>query len=259
MINNNKISLVIPTRNEERNISRVLDLIPEFVDEIIVVDGNSTDNTIEFARTHPRNPAIKVQRSKGKGAALSLGFQHASGDHIFIIDADGSMDPAEVHVMSLTLDLGSDVVKGSRYLPGGGSSDLTPFRSFGNKFLTKWANLLFHGSWTDLAYGYIGFKRDALHYLELEYLDTKVPGALSRRGISYGQGFEIETLMCCRSLRRGLKVTEVPSWEGSRWEGDSNLVAIPDGIRALISLILERSRSKRVLTFEDQDFNCNEA
>jgi hypothetical protein len=131
-------------------------------------------------------------------------------------------------------------VKGSRYLNGGGSSDLTMFRSFGNKVLTKIANNFFHQEWTDLAYGYAAFDRKLLSSLALTNYDAL--GSLFSHK-AYGQGFEIETLMFCRAARRGIKLVEVPAYENDRIAGASNLRAIRDGVRVLIALFVERARS----------------
>lgn len=246
-------SLIIPAKNERENLAVLLDGIPRFVDEVLVVVGDSSDGTAEFAETHPAVDRVIRQRSKGKGAAMSRGLKESTSELIFFVDADGSMELEELESFAEALCNGGDLVKGSRFLPGGGSDDITPFRSLGNKALTTLANFLFEVSWTDLAYGYIGFRREALAELEVSHIDNKVPGKIALRRLSYGQGFEIETLLLCRASRRGLKIIEIPSWEKSRRYGSSNLNAISDGFRALAALLLERARSKR---FKDEvEFN----
>lgn len=233
--------------NEAENLKLLIPLIPSFIDEVIVVDGNSKDETPQVAQDSDRINLFVSQKRKGKGAALSRGFLRSSGDFVFMIDADGSMDPNELNVFAEALEQGAHLVKGSRYIGRGGSSDITVFRSTGNLGLTWIANLLYRRKWTDLAYGYAGFERKALTALEISYLDTKVAGLFSHRRMSYGQGFEIETLMFCRAVRRGMRVVEVPSWENERINGSSNLRAISDGTRALTALIVERLRSRREL------------
>lgn len=240
------VSVIIPARNEGLNLPRILDSLPESIDEVIVIDGNSTDETVAVAEAHDRTSSVFVQRSKGKGAALSLGLRVATHEYVVMIDADGSMDVDEISSFVAALDAGADVVRGSRYLPSGGSEDLTAFRSFGNKLLTGLANTLFEVKWTDLAYGYAAFRRSALEQMDVFYYDSKVGGLPFSRGMSYGQGFEIESLIFCRSARRGLTVVEIPSIEASRWNGASNLKAIPDGFRALSAILIERARSRRI-------------
>jgi glycosyltransferase involved in cell wall biosynthesis len=247
MWNSNKCTLIIPTMNEAENLKLLIPQIPAFIDEVIVVDGNSTDDTVKVAESSNRVDLLVSQRRKGKGAALSRGFLNSTGDFVFMIDADGSMDPGELSIFAKALEDGAHLVKGSRYIDQGGSSDITVFRSTGNLGLTWLANTLYRRKWTDLAYGYAGFERNALTALEISYLDTKVAGPFSHRRMSYGQGFEIETLMFCRAVRRGMRVEEVPSWENERINGSSNLRAISDGTRALSALIVERIRSKREL------------
>jgi glycosyltransferase involved in cell wall biosynthesis len=239
MLHGKSVSVIIPARNEGAHLDVVISRIPTWVDEILVIDGNSTDGTLVIAKSNPRVNFAAAQRSNGKGAALSVGFSKAKMDLVAIIDADGSMDPSELETF-VRIAQQYDVVKGSRYLKNGGSTDLTWVRSMGNRALTKFANFLFDQNWSDMAYGYAIFKRDILENLALTNYDAQ--GSIFSHK-AYGQGFEIETLMFTRAARRGLKIAEVPSFEHDRIAGSSNLRAIRDGVRVLICLFVERARS----------------
>lgn len=245
MYQSKTVSLVIPAKNEARNLPNILAHIPDFVDEVLLIDGNSSDATVEVAKSNSRISKIVTQKNRGKGGALSRGFLESSGEIVIMIDADGSMDLSELGRFAEAVASGKLIVKGSRYVAGGGSDDITKFRSLGNLFLTHLANAFFQTKWTDLAYGYAAFDRRAINMLEISYFDSKVPGFWSHRQMTYGQGFEIETLLFCRAARRGITVTEIASWERNRVFGSSNLRAISDGTRALIAIIVERTRSRR--------------
>lgn len=239
MFQNYSVSLIVPTRNEGDNLRIIIDKIPGYVDEVIVVDGNSSDDTVEIAKASQRISKVILQSSNGKGAALSAGFSEAQCDLVAIIDADGSMDPLELERFLKEFPE-HQIVKGSRYLENGGSEDLTLIRSTGNRILTKFANLLFDQKWTDLAYGYAVFEKSALKELALTNYDQL--GSFGRHK-TYGQGFEIETLMFTRAAKRGYSVKEVASFEYNRISGTSNLNAFRDGVRVFISLLVEKLRS----------------
>src|ERR1700754_373188 len=162
---NPRVSVVVPTRNEARNLEIVLPAIAAVrpsVHEIIVVDGHSTDDTVETA--HRLLPWVKVitQTRKGKGNALACGFAAATGDVIVMLDADGSADPAEIDAFVSALVLGADFAKGSRFCAGGGSSDITRLRQLGNRFLNGLVNVLIGSRFSDLCYGYNAFWRRCL-------------------------------------------------------------------------------------------------
>ncbi len=241
MHNNSSVSLIIPAMNESATLTSIIDSVPEYVDEIIVIDGRSKDNTFEIASNHPRVNKVLRQRSRGKGAALSLGFAVATCDLVAIIDADGSMDPAELKDF-LNMFPQAEIVKGSRSKKlGGTSADLTVFRDLGNRALTKLCNFWFKENWTDLAYGYAVVDRKALGKLGLSSYD-EMGSVFGHK--SYGQGFEIEALIFCRSSKWGFRVLEVASAEHRRISGSSNLRAIRDGFRVLSAIIIEKNRSK---------------
>lgn len=241
MHNNYSVSLIIPAMNESATLTSIIDSVPTYVDEIIVIDGRSKDNTFEIASNHPRVNKVLRQRSRGKGAALSLGFAMATCDLVAIIDADGSMDPAELKDF-LNMFPQAEIVKGSRSKKmGGTSADLTIFRDLGNRVLTKLCNFWFKENWTDLAYGYAVVDRKALGKLGLSSYD-EMGSVFGHK--SYGQGFEIEALIFCRSSKWGFRVLEVASAEHRRISGSSNLRAVRDGFRVLSAIIIEKNRSK---------------
>jgi len=212
-------SVIIPTFNEAKNIGWVLRRLPP-VDEVIVVDRCSPDRTGDVARAlHGRVRVIEEPR-RGKGIALRTGFAAAAGDVVVMIDADGSMDPAEIPLYVDGISRGYDFVKGSRFMAGGGSDDITPTRTLGNRALMGAANLLFMSRFTDLCYGFMAFQRDALPDLALT-----------------GTGFEIETEIVVNAIKANLRILEVPTRERERRSGGSNLRAIRDGQRVL-SIIL---------------------
>lgn len=215
------ISLVVPAKNEELNLPFVFSKIPTWVDEVILVDGNSTDNTISVARSLLPDVKIVGQTRRGKGAALRSGFEASQGDIIVMIDADGSMDPGEIPAFVGALLSGADFVKGSRFVQGGGTDDMEWYRRLGNWGFVKLVTWRFGGNYSDLCYGYNAFWRDALSRMSLEKDD----------------GFEIETSMNVQALQAGLSIHEVPSKEAARIHGVSNLRTFPDGWRVLMTIL----------------------
>lgn len=227
------ISVVIPALNEERNLPHVLPRIPEWIHEVILVDGHSTDRTVEVARELRPEIRIVAQRGRGKGAALCDGFAAATGEIIVMLDADGSMDPAEIPVFVGALLAGADFAKGSRFLGDGGTADMPLHRKLGNWGLVGVVRCLFGGRYTDLCYGYNAFWTRVLPELDPDRV-----------------GFEIETMLNTRALRAGLRIVEVPSFEAKRIYGEGNLKAIPDGLRILATIMRERFGGDRESTGE---------
>jgi glycosyltransferase involved in cell wall biosynthesis len=239
-----RVSVVVPTRNEARNLEIVLPAIAALrpaVHEIIIVDGNSTDGTVETARRVVPGVKVITQTRTGKGNALACGFAAATGDVIVMFDADGSADAAEIPAFVEALVAGADFAKGSRFVKGGGSDDITPLRRAGNAGLNGVANALFGTAYTDLCYGYNAFWADLLPVLDLPDIALPRPA----QGMLWGDGFEIETVLNCRVAAAGMKITEVPSLEKERIFGETNLRTFADGSRVLRTLAAEFRRAAR--------------
>jgi glycosyltransferase involved in cell wall biosynthesis len=217
------ISVVIPAMNEARNLSHVFRGIPDWVDEVVLVDGQSTDDTVAVARD--LNPSVKIvtQRGRGKGDALQAGFEACEGEIIVMMDADGSTDGAEIPRFVAALMAGADFAKGSRFISGGASDDITFSRRLGNRILATLVNRLFGTRYTDLCYGY-----NALWATHLSKLDLDCAG------------FEVETVMNVRAAKAGLFIQEIPSHEHSRLHGESKLHIVRDGLRIARFVIRER-------------------
>src|SRR5215469_1556786 len=229
------VSVVIPALNEERNIPHVLARITQDAHQVILVDGNSVDRTVEVARRVRPDVCVVNQTRNGKGNALACGFEAATGDVIAMVDADGSADPGELPRFVAALLSGADFAKGTRFLAGGGSSDITRLRRLGNHCLTGMFNLAYRRRYSDLCYGYNVFWRSCLPVLRLDAATPRPPDGAKL----WGDGFEIETLIHVRVALAGLRVAEVPSYEYPRLHGVSNLNATRDGMRVIRTMAAE--------------------
>jgi glycosyltransferase involved in cell wall biosynthesis len=218
-----RVSFVVPTLNEAKNLPWLLPRIPDWAHEVIIVDGRSTDDTVSVARRLREDVKVVMEPRRGKGAALQAGFAAATGDIIVMLDADGSMLPEEAILFVGALMAGADMAKGSRFLQGAGTDDMSLFRMLGNWGLTLMVRLLYGGFFSDLCYGYMAFWTRHVATLKCDC-----------------DGFEIETLINVRALKNRLKIVEVASFEAPRISGESNLRALPDGWRVVKTILRER-------------------
>ncbi|MFZ5645019.1 MAG: glycosyltransferase family 2 protein [Bacillota bacterium] len=216
-----KITILLCTLNEEKNLPHVLPRLPSFAHEVLIVDGHSTDNTVKLAKKLLPKACVIFQPGRGKGDALRYGIKKAKGDIIVMLDADGSMAPEEIPRFITPLLDGCDFVKGSRFLSGGGTVDMSRHRVFGNWVFTTLTNVFYRSNYTDLCYGYNAFYKEKF----LKNIDIE------------GNGFEIETEMNIKAWKSKLKVAEVPSFEDRRIHGEGNLRSFGDGKRILITIL----------------------
>jgi glycosyltransferase involved in cell wall biosynthesis len=223
------ISVIIPTLNEAGNLAYVLNTIPQWVDEVIIVDGRSLDDTERVAKVLRPDARIVMQMSRGKGAALRAGLDAAKGEILIVMDADGSMDGSEIEAFREALGSGAEYVKGSRFRPGGGSVDITRLRRVGDWGICMLVRILFGARYTDGTYGFKAVRSDCMRFLQI---DT--------------DGFEVELLLDIRAHRAGLRTVEVPCFEAHRIHGSSNLNAFSDGLRCLRVIMRERLRRYHV-------------
>jgi glycosyltransferase involved in cell wall biosynthesis len=218
-----RVSIIICTFNEADNLPHVLLKIPDWVDEVILVDGHSTDNTVEAAKK--LRPDIKVfyEPEKGKDIALRYGVERANGDIIITLDADGSTDPQEIPKFIEPLLEGYDFAKGSRFKKEK-PLKMPWLRRFGNWILVTEANVLFGTKFTDLCSGYNAFWKNAWQKIGLS------------------GSFTYEPIIVLMAKKAGLKIVEVPCQDRGRICGSSKLPNWKQGWGAFKAILKERFR-----------------
>lgn len=226
-----KISLAVLTKNEIQGVTALFDRIPfAAVDEAFVVDGGSTDGTLEFYRA--RCFPVVQQRSAGRGEAFRLAFGHATGQAVIFFSPDGNEDPAAIVRFRPLLDAGFDLVIASRMLPGARNEEdgaLVPLRKWANKGLNLMANVTWNRgpSISDSINGFRAITRRAWEMLDLD-----------------GLGYTIEYQSSIRAMKLGLRVAEFPTREGDRI-GPGGSPALPLGVQFLRLYASELLRGRR--------------
>lgn len=217
-----KITILICTLNEAENLPHVLPRIPQWVDEVLIVDGSSTDGTVEVARKLRPNIGILNQPGRGKGDALKFGVQNAAGDIIVTMDADGETDPAELQGFLQAVKCGFHFAKGTR-LGRGRPRRMPRYRWVGNKILVGTYNILFGTRFTDVCSGYNAFRKQA--FLELHLTCDNC---------------EMEQQMLARARKAGMAIVEIPHVSNGRIAGASKVNGIRQGLIDWLVIIKER-------------------
>ena len=204
-----KTTIVIPTRNEEKMIKEIIDGCKPFGDEVLVVDGHSTDKTRDIARAC--GARVVLDNKKGKGDGLRVALREAKGDIVVFIDADGSHDPKDIPKMIRPIQEGkADLVVGSRMRGGSDElhGDLAKFiRMMGSDIITLSINYRFDVRLTDTQNGFRAIRKQV-------GLDIDLKEDI----------FTIEQEMVIKALKKGYRTAEVPSHEYERKFGDSGIV-----------------------------------
>jgi glycosyltransferase involved in cell wall biosynthesis len=226
------VTLVVLTLNEIDGVGHVFPKLPlQAVDEVLVVDGGSSDGTVEFFRA--RGVRVVPQERRGRGEAFRVAAEHARNDWLVFFSPDGNEDPGDIPRLVDGLARGYDMVIASRFMAGARSEDDDKFlfasRRWGNLVFTWLVNLLFRGPrLTDTINGYRALTREAF-----------------RRVAPDAEGYAIEFQISMRALRLGLRVLEIPTQEGPRiGRGVSKLNAVPVGFKFLALLFREWARPR---------------
>ena len=225
-----KITVLICALNEAKSLPYVLPKIPDWVDEILLVNGHSVDETVEI--TKKINPDIRIlcQPGHGKANALEYGVKQATGEIIVTLDADGETDPSDISRFIEPILNGYDLAKGSRLIKGQRHGK-SLYRWFGNKVLASTCNLLYNTRFTDVCSGYNAFWKAGFLKLGLTYNMKEA-------------GCSMDQQMIVRAKKAGMKIKEIPHTSYGRIAGvsaiDGFTQATKQGFTIWFTIIKER-------------------
>lgn len=225
-----EISFVLPALNEGHGIGSVIDRIPKgdlerrgYKVNVWVLDGRSTDRTVDVAKSRGAN--IMLQDGRGKGRAVAQAFDFLRSDLVIMLDADNTYDPRDVMPMLPLLEDGHDVVMGSRLRGQMDVDAMTDRNRIGNKLISSAASAMYGKQVSDLCTGFWGFKGQVLRDLVID-----------------AKGFELEAQMFSRCVRSKYVIGEVPISYGRRNGDETKLRSYSAGAKILWTLIAERIR-----------------
>lgn len=217
-------SLIILTRNEISGLKTVLSRIPfHAVSEVLAIDYQSTDGTVEFFRSH--NIKVIQQHKSGRGYAFQLAAKRAKGTYLIFFSPDGNEDPSDIPKLIEQLKNGYDLSIASRFMRGSRNEEddqCFKFRAWANQCFTLIVKMLWGGNISDTINGYRAIRKDVFNALHLD-----------------ADGFAIEFQMSIRALKKGYKIQEIPTREGNRIGGASTAYAISTGITFVGFLLRE--------------------
>ena len=220
-----KTSLIVLTLNEADGFRKVMPKVnPKWVDEILVVDGGSTDGTPELARK--MGYKVVSQKNRGRGEAFRLGLEKSKGGLLIYFSPDGNEDPKDIPLLVKKAKEGWDMVIASRFGRGSKSYDATLVRRIGNNFFTGLINVLFGLRLSDAVNGFRAITRDAMESIKTDAVY-----------------FDIEIQMTMRCARKGYRISEIPTIEYERAFGKGKLSTITDGSRYLKLIATEFFRA----------------
>lgn len=218
-----KVTLLVPTINELAGMKEIMPRIKrEWVDEIVVVDGGSTDGTCEYAREHGYK--LVIQKLKGLVGAYFDGVEASAGDIIIPFSPDGNSVPELIPPLVEKMKEGYDMVIVSRYKEGARSQDDDPVTKFGNWMFTAIINLLFRGHYTDSLVMFRAWKKELFHLCSID-LATTMGG--------------IEPQLSIRCAKRKLRVAEIPGDEPKRIGGIRKMHPLRNGLGILLLIAKE--------------------
>lgn len=216
-----KVSLIISTLNEIDGMKAIMPQInKEWYDELIIVDGGSTDGTIEYAQNN--GYFIFVQKGNGFGAAFQEAVEKATGDVVVIFSPDGNSMPEKIPELVAKMKEGYDIVICSRYLEGAKSYDDDPVTALGNWMFTNLTNLLFRTKFTDTLVMYRAFKKELVKELKVDYSTS-----------SWGSS------LLLRAAKKKLRITEITGSEPARIGGKRKMRPLINGSYELLMIFKE--------------------
>lgn len=228
-----KTTLLIPTLNEIEGIKAIMPQIERsWVDQILIIDGGSTDGTIEWFKEHDYE--IIVQKTKGLKAGYFEALDHITGDVVITFSPDGNSVADRIPPLVEKMKEGHDMVIVSRYLDWATSDDDDIITGFGNWLFTATVNLLFGSSYTDVMVMYRGFKKEIIYKLALDKEET-----YSFFEKIYFTDISWEPILSARAARMKLKISEIPGDEPARIGGERKLQIIRWGAAYYSQFIFE--------------------
>ncbi|MCX7816185.1 MAG: glycosyltransferase [Syntrophales bacterium] len=231
-----KTTLIVPTLNEVEGLKVIMPRIKrELCDQIIILDGGSTDGTIEYAKNN--NYFLYIQKKPGLRNAYCEVLPYVEGDIVITFSPDGNSIPELIPSLIEKMKEGYDMVIVSRYLSGAKSYDDDFITAFGNWLFTKTINVLHGGNYTDAMVIFRAYKKQLIYDLELLNDENyNLVEKLFHTRISW------EPLLSVRAARKKLKVTEIPGDEPPRIGGERKLKIWRWGAAYYLQFFLELFR-----------------